>query len=390
MARAAATTRAIRGSVPHDEVVVAGAPRAARPAAVPLQHLRGGPAVQLHQVALGPAAIQPGMAEVVPEPVRVYPHASLVTAALDHLVDPVAGQRPPAAGPEPQPQAVRLLVPGADREVAVDPAGGFRIDPDRPVPAALAADMNLPAVQVQVAAVRITGVVADPGQLGQPDARPPEPRQDRRVAALRERAAPAGFLQFGKFYAGEERHRLLPHRRRAQPRHGISDLVLLSQPAEELPQRPVLLACVRLAVATQQPPDPPLDILRVHLLPPGLLRLAEQVSGGEPQRRLGIDPDRPGRLVLRRQMQPERGDISRERPRVQSPGTKPAPVREDHSFTLIRRLRARKTARYTASGHSGTAWRIWRIHYRKTLLSCVSAGRRANDRKSVWRSEGHT
>jgi integrase/recombinase XerD len=45
------------------------------------------------------------------------------------------------------------------------------IDPGRPVPAALAADMNLPAVQVQVAAVRITGVVANPGQLGQPGIR---------------------------------------------------------------------------------------------------------------------------------------------------------------------------------------------------------------------------
>jgi hypothetical protein len=81
------------------------------------------------------------------------------------------GRRPPAAGPEPQPQAVPLLVPRTDPEVAVDPAGGLMIDPGRPVAAALAADMNLPAVQVQVAAVRITGVVANPGQLGQPVAR---------------------------------------------------------------------------------------------------------------------------------------------------------------------------------------------------------------------------
>src|ERR1035438_7925331 len=98
-------------------------------------------------------------------------------------------------------------------------------------------------------------------------------------------------------------------------------------------------AYVRLAVAAQQPCGPPLDILRVHLLPPGLIRLAEQVGGGEPQRCLGVDPDRPGRFVLRRQMQPERGDISRERPRVQSPGTKPAPVREDHRSTALSAVR---------------------------------------------------
>src|SRR5213592_1679665 len=97
------------GSVPHDEVVVQACPRAAHTAAVPLQHLRGGPAVQLHQVALGPASVEPGVAEVVPEPVRVHAHACLVAAPLDHLVDPVAGERPAAAGPEPQPQAVRLL-----------------------------------------------------------------------------------------------------------------------------------------------------------------------------------------------------------------------------------------------------------------------------------------
>ena len=89
------------GSVPHDEVVVAACPRAARAAAVPLEHLRGRPAVQLHQVTLRPAALQPGMAEVVPEPVRVHPHARPVAAPPDYLVDPVTGQRAAAARPEP-------------------------------------------------------------------------------------------------------------------------------------------------------------------------------------------------------------------------------------------------------------------------------------------------
>jgi pimeloyl-ACP methyl ester carboxylesterase len=43
-------------------------------------HLRGGPAVQLHQVALRPAAVEPDVAEVVPEPVRIDPHIRLPAA----------------------------------------------------------------------------------------------------------------------------------------------------------------------------------------------------------------------------------------------------------------------------------------------------------------------
>src|SRR5450755_1468114 len=307
------------GSVPHDEVIVAACPRAARAAAVPLEHLRGGPAVQLHQVTLRASAIQPGMAEVMPEPVRV------------------------------QPQPGRLLMPGTDAEVAVDPAGGLMIDPDRPVLAALPADINLPAVQVHVAAARVIPVVADPGQLSQPDARRPEHRHDRRIAPLSERAAPARLLQPGKFYAGEKRHRPLPHRRRTQPGHGIGNLLLGRQPPEELPQRPVLLPRVGFAVAAQQPGDPPLDILGAYLAPPGLARLAKQVGGGEPQRRLGVDPDRPGRLVLRRQVQPERGDIRTERPRLQPPRTTPAPIQVCGSFTLVPRFRAPEAAGIAAS-----------------------------------------
>jgi hypothetical protein len=63
------------------------------------------------------------------------------------------------------------------------------------------------------------------------------------------------------------------------------------------------------------------------------------MSSGEPQRRLGIDPDRPGRLVLRRQVQPERGDIRRERPGFQPPRTTPQPCQDCGSFTLIPRVR---------------------------------------------------
>src|SRR5580704_17912650 len=144
-------------SAVHDQVVVTACPRAAEAAAVPVQHLRAGPAVQLHQVTFGAAAVQPGVAEVVPEPVRVHGHAGLLAAPLDHLVDPVGGQRPAPASPEPQPPPVRLLVPGADPQVPVQAARGLVIDPDGPVLAALPADADLPPVQVQVAAAGVAG-----------------------------------------------------------------------------------------------------------------------------------------------------------------------------------------------------------------------------------------
>ena len=164
----------------------------------------------------------------------------------------------------------------------------------------------------------------------------------------------------GWSYAGEKQYRPLPHRRRTQPGHGIGNLLLGRQPPEELPQRPVLLACVRLAVAAQQPGDPPLNILGAHLAPPGLARLAKQVGGGEPQRRLGVDPDRPGPLVLRRQVQPERGDIRTERPRLQPPQTTPAPIQVCGSFTLVPRFRAPEAAGIAASWRGGTVAVIWR------------------------------
>jgi hypothetical protein len=50
----------------YDPVVAAAGSRAACVGAVAAEHLRGGPAVQLHQVALGPAVVEPGMAEVMP------------------------------------------------------------------------------------------------------------------------------------------------------------------------------------------------------------------------------------------------------------------------------------------------------------------------------------
>jgi hypothetical protein len=70
------------GGVVHDAVVgAAGAGAAGAGAAgagaLASEHLRGGPAVQFHQVPLGAAALEPGVAEVVPEPVRVHLHPAL-------------------------------------------------------------------------------------------------------------------------------------------------------------------------------------------------------------------------------------------------------------------------------------------------------------------------
>jgi hypothetical protein len=78
------------GGVVHDAVVAAAG--AAGAGAVPGEHLRGCPAVEFHQVAFGSAAVEPGVAEVVPEPVRVHVHAALLAAAGDGLVDTGPGQ----------------------------------------------------------------------------------------------------------------------------------------------------------------------------------------------------------------------------------------------------------------------------------------------------------
>jgi len=86
----------------HDAVVGATRPGAASAGAVTAEHLRRRPAVQLHQVPLGAAAVQPGVAEVMPEPVRPGIHPGLPAPAGDHLVYPVRGHRPPVVHPQPQ------------------------------------------------------------------------------------------------------------------------------------------------------------------------------------------------------------------------------------------------------------------------------------------------
>jgi hypothetical protein len=59
-----------------------------------------------------------------------------------------------------------------------------------------------------------------------------------------------------------------------------SGILLVSQPLEELPQRPELVAGVRGAIPAQQPGDPPLHVPLADLLPAGAAGLREQAGGG--------------------------------------------------------------------------------------------------------------
>ena len=105
-------------------------------------------------------------------------------------------------------------MPGAGADVPAQAPGGLLADPDDPVLAALAADGDLPLPQVDVAAPRVTGVIPQAGQLGQPDAGRPEHRDDRGVAALGEAAARAGMFQPGQLLAGEDWDQLVGDPRR--------------------------------------------------------------------------------------------------------------------------------------------------------------------------------
>src|ERR1700690_764298 len=88
--------------VGHDAVVGAAGAGAAGAGTVAAEHLRGGPAVEFHQVALGAAAVEPGVAEVVPEPVREHLDAALAAPPDGDLVDPAGRHRPPVIDPKPQ------------------------------------------------------------------------------------------------------------------------------------------------------------------------------------------------------------------------------------------------------------------------------------------------
>src|SRR5262249_11863521 len=139
--------------------------------------------------------VQPGVAEVVPEPVRPGIDAALPAAASDHLVDPVRGHRPAVAHPQPKLRPPRLRVPGPDAKVRVHRPGGLMGDPDHPGPTTLAADCDFSPPQVDIAAALVVRVVADPGQLSGPDPGRLEHGDDRSVAPVGEAAALAALVQ---------------------------------------------------------------------------------------------------------------------------------------------------------------------------------------------------
>src|SRR5208282_2648406 len=281
------------GRVLHDAVVAAACPGAAGAGAVAAEHLRGGPAVELHEVALGAAPVEPGVAEVVPEPVRVHLDAALAAAPDDDLVDPAGCHGPPVAGPEPQLRPVRLGVPGADAEVAVEAAGCVEADLDGPGLAALALDGDL------------------------------------------QRAARAGALQPGQVPCGEDRDGLVRDAGRLQPGHRIGDLFLGGQPLEELLEGAELVAGVRAAVPVQQPHNPPLDVLLADLFPAGEAGLPAQVGSGEPLHRLDIGPYCLAGLPLGGQVQPERADLCMKSPSVQLLGLPGPRLRCGHGLALL-------------------------------------------------------
>ena len=56
----------------------------------------------------------------------------------------------------------------------------------------------------------------------------------------------------------------------AQPGHGVRELFLFGEPAEELLEGPGLVAGVGVAVAGQQVHQPPLHVMAGYLVPPGV------------------------------------------------------------------------------------------------------------------------
>src|ERR1039457_2744953 len=121
----------LRGVV-HDAVVAAAGSCVAGAGAVAAEHLRGGPPIQFHEVALGAAAVEPGMAEVMPEPVRGDPGAALASPPGDDLAEAACGQRAAVTDAEPELRPVSLHLPGADPYVPVEGTSGVVAELDSP------------------------------------------------------------------------------------------------------------------------------------------------------------------------------------------------------------------------------------------------------------------
>ena len=271
---------------------------------------------------------------MVPEPVGEHLDAALAATAGDDLVDAAGGHRAAVVHPEPQLGPVGLGVPGPGADVPVEGAGGVVADLDRAGRAALAADGDLAVPQVDIAAPRVAGVIADAREFGQAHPGGREHRDHGGVAALLERPAGAGALQPWQVPGGEDRDGSVGDVRRSQPGHRVRDLLLGGEPSEELLQRAELVAGVRGAVPAQQPRHPLLHVVLSDLLPAGPADLPQQVGGGEPSHRLDIGPDRPGGLALGGQGQAERADLRLEIPGVQLLGPPVTGLRCAHGLTL--------------------------------------------------------
>jgi hypothetical protein len=73
-----------------------------------------------------------------------------------------------------------------------------------------------------------------------------------------------------------------------------------------------------------------------------LIRLAEQMSGGEPAHRIDVNPDGLLCLVLSGQVQPKRADVRRERSCIQLLRCLSLPPGSKDSFILFPELRHKK------------------------------------------------
>ena len=89
---------------------------------------------------------------MMPEPLRVHRHTSLLPPLHNELVDPRRRQRSPPARAQPQvrPSRQRMINPHA--QVPIQALGGLGGERDDPGLATLAKDLDLPPVQVQVTA----------------------------------------------------------------------------------------------------------------------------------------------------------------------------------------------------------------------------------------------
>src|SRR5258708_23260367 len=96
----------------------------------------------------GTSDVEPGLAEVVAEAVRVDVGAALAAPAGDGLVEAAGGHRPAVICPEPDLGLVGLGVPGAGAQIPVERAGGVVADLHGARLASLAGHRALPVPQI--------------------------------------------------------------------------------------------------------------------------------------------------------------------------------------------------------------------------------------------------